>query len=286
MWTYLTVVVVAAAFTGGLTSRGWSDADGDIVRAIRTFLISFFEWFGELGIFCGRLFRSAFAAPFEWRELIRQMDAVGAKSLPLVAIAGAATGVVLSLQTRDSLIRFGAKSLLPAVIVFSLIRETGPIITGLVVSGRVGAGIGAELGSMKVTEQIDAIEASAVNPYKYLVATRVLACIAMLPLLTLVADFCGIFTGWIANTLADPISLHLFLNSGFKSATFDDFLPPTIKTAFFGLIIGVIACFQGMRTRGGTEGVGRSATSSVVLSSLFIVLADVVLVRIILVFFP
>jgi phospholipid/cholesterol/gamma-HCH transport system permease protein len=194
--------------------------------------------------------------------------------------------VVLSLQTRDSLIRFGAKSFLPAVIVFSLIRETGPIITGLVVSGRVGAGIGAELGSMKVTEQIDAIEASAVNPYKFLVATRVLACVAMLPLLTLVADFCGILTGWIAHTLAEPISLRLFLNHGFKSATFHDFLPPTIKTAFFGWIIGVISCFQGMRTRGGTEGVGRSATSSVVLSSLFIVLADVVLVRIILVFFP
>jgi phospholipid/cholesterol/gamma-HCH transport system permease protein len=286
MWIYLMAVVLAAAFSGGLTSRGWSDADGDIARTIRIFIVSIFEWFGELGIFCGRLIRSAFAPPFELRELVRQMDAVGAKSFPLVAIAGAATGVVLSLQTRESLTRFGAKGLLPAVIVFSLIRETGPIITGLVVSGRVGAGIGAELGSMKVTEQIDAIEASAVNPYKFLVATRVLACVAMLPLLTLVADFCGIFTGWIANTLADPISLRLFLNNGFKSATFHDFLPPTFKTAIFGWIIGVIACFQGMRTRGGTEGVGRSATSSVVLSSLFIILADVVLVRVILVFFP
>jgi phospholipid/cholesterol/gamma-HCH transport system permease protein len=285
MWTELTVVVLAAAFSGGLSS-GWSVPDRNAAQAVRTFFVSFFEWFGELGIFCGRVLRSAFAPPFEGRELIRQMDAVGAKSFPLVALAGAATGVVLSLQTRDSLIRFGAKSFLPAVIVFSLIRETGPIITGLVVSGRVGAGIGAELGSMKVTEQIDAIEASAVNPYKFLVATRVLACVAMLPLLTLVADFCGILTGWIAHTLAEPISLRLFLNHGFKSATFHDFLPPTIKTAFFGWIIGVISCFQGMRTRGGTEGVGRSATSSVVLSSLFIVLADVVLVRIILVFFP
>src|SRR3954452_16044483 len=122
--------------------------------------------------------------PYEWRELIRQCDAIGAKSLPLVALAGAATGAVLSLQTRASLIRFGAKSLLPTVIVYSLIRETGPIITGLVISGRVGAGIGAELGSMKVTEQIDAMEASAVDPYKYLAATRVVACILMIPLLT------------------------------------------------------------------------------------------------------
>jgi len=154
------------------------------------------------------------------------------------------------------------------------------------VSGRVGAGIGAELGSMKVTEQIDAMEVSAVDPYKFLAATRVMACIAMLPLLTLAADFCGIIMGWIATTLAQPVSLPYFLETGLKSATFDDFLPSTLKTAVFGLIIGVVGCFQGMRTKGGTEGVGRSATSSVVLCSLFVILADVLLVRLILVFFP
>src|SRR6202040_178407 len=126
----------------------------------------------------------------------------GSKSLPLVALAGAATGVVLSLQTRDTLARFGAKSMLPAVIVFSIIKESGPIITGLIVSGRIGAGIGAELGSMKVTEQIDAMEASAVDPYKFLVATRVMACVLMVPLLTVAADFCGILMGWVADTLS------------------------------------------------------------------------------------
>jgi phospholipid/cholesterol/gamma-HCH transport system permease protein len=251
-----------------------------------SYVISFFEWFGDLGIFCGRMAKSIFARPFELREFIRQLDAIGSKSLPLVALAGAATGVVLSLQTRDALTRFGAKSMLPAVIVFSLIRESGPVITGLVVSGRVGAGIGAELGSMKVTEQIDAMEASAVNPYKYLAATRVLACILMLPLLTLAADFFGIVLGWLATTLAEPVSFQLFLRNGFKDVGFNDFLPPTLKTAVFGLIIGVVACFQGMRTKGGTEGVGRSATSSVVLASLFLILADVVLVRFLLVFFP
>ena len=250
------------------------------------YVISFFEWFGDLGMFCSRMAKSLFARPFEFREFVRQLDAIGSKSLPLVALAGAATGVVLSLQTRDSLTRFGAKSMLPAVIVFSLIRESGPVITGLVVSGRVGAGIGAELGSMKVTEQIDAMEASAVNPYKYLAATRVLACILMLPLLTLAADFFGIVMGWIATALAEPMSFQLFLKNGFKEVGFDDFLPPTLKTAVFGLIIGAVACFQGMRTKGGTEGVGRAATSSVVLSSLFLILADVVLVRFLLVFFP
>lgn len=248
--------------------------------------ITFFEWFGELGIFFGRSVKATFTRSFEFRELVRQMDIIGAKSFPLVAMAGAATGVVLSLQTHDSLVRFGAKGMLPSVIIFSLIRETGPIITGLVVSGRVGAGIGAELGSMKVTEQIDAMEASAVNPYQYLVATRVVACILMLPLLTLTADFFGIMAGWVAATLQDPISLRLFIDKGLHNAEFNDLLPPTFKTAVFGLIIGLVSCFQGMRTRGGTEGVGRSATSSVVFSSLFLILADVLLVRFILVFLP
>src|SRR5206468_10174028 len=207
--------------------------------AAKALLVSFFEWFGELGIFCGRLVKAALVPPFEGRELIRQMDAVGSKSLPLVALAGAATGVVLSLETRDSLIRFGAKSMLPAVIVFSIIRESGPIITALVVSGRVGAGIGAELGSMKVTEQIDAIEASAVDPYRLLVATRVLACILMLPLLTVTADFCGIIMGWVTNRLAEPMSFRYYIHNGFASAEFSDLLPATLKTMVFGLLIGL-----------------------------------------------
>jgi phospholipid/cholesterol/gamma-HCH transport system permease protein len=245
-----------------------------------------FEWFGDLGIFFWQVVRAAVTPPFEFRELFRQLDEIGSKSLPLVALAGAATGVVLSLEARYSLTRFGAKSLLPAAIVFSVIHETGPIITGLVVSGRVGAGIGAELASMKVTEQIDAIEASAVNPYRLLAATRILACILMLPLLTLAGDACGLLMGWVTQAMVEPLSLHQFINSGFSGADFNDFLPPTFKTAVFGLIIGLIACFQGMRTQGGAAGVGRAATSSVVLSSLFVILADVVLVKIIIVFFP
>jgi phospholipid/cholesterol/gamma-HCH transport system permease protein len=245
-----------------------------------------FEWFGDLGLFFWQVVRAGVTPPFEFRELLLQLDEIGSKSLPLVALAGAATGVVLSMEARYSLTRFGAKSLLPAAIVFSVIHETGPIITGLVVSGRVGAGIGAELASMKVTEQIDAIEASAVNPYRLLAATRILACILMLPLLTLAGDACGLLMGWAAQALVEPLSLHQFINSGFNGADFNDFLPPTLKTAVFGLIIGLVACFQGMRTKGGAAGVGRAATSSVVLSSLFVILADVVLVKLILIFFP
>jgi phospholipid/cholesterol/gamma-HCH transport system permease protein len=244
------------------------------------------EWFGELGIFLWQVMRASVRRPFESRELIRQFDEVGSKSLPLVAMAGAAIGAVLALESRYSLVRFGAKAMLPAAVVFSIIHETGPIVTGLVVSGRVGAGIGAELGSMKVTEQIDAIEASGVNPYKLLAFTRILACVLVLPLLTLAADCCGVVVGWIADALVEPISFPKFLHSGFHGTTFSDFLAPTFRTAVFGLIIGVIACFQGMRSSGGTAGVGRSATSSVVLSSLFVILADVILVKLILVFFP
>ncbi len=244
------------------------------------------EWFGELGLFCWQVLKVMLTLPFEWSEFIHQLDAAGSRSLPLVALAGSATGVVLSLQSRATLVRFGAKGMLPTMLVFSIIKEMGPIITGLVASGRIGAGIGAELGSMKVTEQIDAMEASAVNPYKYLAATRILACVIVLPLLTIAADACGILMGWVANTLTEPISLQYFINTGINGVSFSDFLPPTLKTMVYGLIIGAVSCFQGMRTRGGTEGVGKSATSSVVLSSLFIILADVILVRLILVFFP
>ena len=283
MWLYASLLILGAAISGGWPLSGQSKKERGIAL---NFIVQFFEWFGDLGAFCWNLARRPLTPPFEIRELIRQMDAIGAKSLPLVALAGAATGVVLSLETSDSLARFGAKSMLPEVIVFSIIKESGPVITGLVVSGRVGAGIGAELGSMKVSEQIDAMEASAVDPYRYLVATRVMACILMMPLLTLAADFCGVMMGWIATTLAHPVSLRYFLALGMKDVAFDDFIPPVLKTSIFGCIIGVIACFQGMHTKGGTEGVGRSATSSVVLSSLFVILADVILVRLILVFFP
>jgi phospholipid/cholesterol/gamma-HCH transport system permease protein len=244
------------------------------------------EWFGDLGDFSWKVIRATVTKPFEFREIVRQFDEIGSKSLPLVALAGAAVGTVLALESRSSLEHFGAKSMLPAAVLYSIIHEMGPVVTGLVVSGRVGAGIGAELGSMKVTEQIDAIEASAVDPYKLLVVTRILACIVVLPLLTLVADFCGVVAGWIAESLADPISLYHFLDKGLTGVHFSDFLAPTFRTSVFGLIIGLVSCFQGMRTKGGTEGVGHSATSSVVLSSLFVILADVILVKLILIFFP
>src|SRR5215467_11431068 len=282
----LTILCSIAALAHLTAERDLLPFQKQQLQRIQRSFVSFFEWFGNLGAFFGRLVWATITPPYEGKEFLRQLDELGAKSLPLVALAGAATGVVITLSTRDSLVRFGAKSFLPAVAIFSIIKESGPIITGLVVSGRVAAGIGAELAAMKVTEQVDAMEASAVNPFKYLVATRVLACVLMLPLLTLVTDFFGVLMGWVANTLVQPISLRLFLHDGFKSATFNDFLPATFKTTVFGLIIGLVSCFQGMRAHGGTESVERAATNSVVLSSLVIILADVLLVRLILVLFP
>jgi phospholipid/cholesterol/gamma-HCH transport system permease protein len=145
------------------------------------------------------------------------------------------------LEARYSPSRFGAKSLFPATLVYSVIQVMGPVITGLVVSGRVGAGIGAELASMRITEPIDAIEASAVNAYRLLAATRILACILMMPLLTLAADARGLLTDWFTQAVVEPLSFHQFIESGFTGATFNAFLLPTFKTAVFGLIIGLIA---------------------------------------------
>ncbi|MBK8793475.1 MAG: ABC transporter permease [Holophaga sp.] len=242
---------------------------------------SFLEWFGELGCFVGKFVRSTFSRPFHFQALLQQMHEIGTRSLPLVVLASASTGVVLSLHTRESLVRFGAKGLLPVVIVMTIIKESGPIITALIVCGRVGAGIGAQLASMKVTEQIDAIEASGINAFRLLVVTRILACILMLPLLTIVADLSGILVGWLANTLVEHVSLVRFIQDGFKQLTFQDLLPTTFRTAIFGFIIGLLGCFQGTRSTGGTEGVARAATSAVVLASLFVIVADVGLVRLI-----
>ena len=199
-----------------------------VSSSVTGIITGFFEWFGSLGIFFWQVLKAAVTPPYEWRELIRQLDEVGSKSFPLVALAGAAIGVVISLEARYSLSRFGAKSMFPATLVYSVIQVMGPVITGLIVCGRVGAGIGAELASMKVTEQIDAIEASAINPYRLLAATRILACILMLPLLTLAADACGLLTGWFAQTLVEPLSFHQFIQAGFHGATLThSCLPPS-----------------------------------------------------------
>jgi len=241
---------------------------------------------GEVSLFGLRALVEAFRPPFELREIARHVFEIGWRSMPLIATSGFAVGVVLSMHTRASLERFGAEAMIPAGLAIALIRETGPLTCGLLVSGRVGAGIGAELGAMKVTEQIDALEAVAVDSFKFLAVTRILACILALPLLTAIMDFCGIIGGFLAETAISGMSWELYFRRAFSLIEFNDFIPSTLKTAVFGLLIGTIASYLGFTTTQGTEGVGRTATRSVVLASIAIIMSNVVLVKFIFFMFP
>lgn len=241
---------------------------------------------GEISLFGLRALRDAFLPPYEFAEVVRHVYDIGWRSLPLIALAGFAIGVVLSMHTRASLERFGAEAMIPAGLAIALIRETGPLVTGLLVSGRVGAGIGAELGAMKVTEQIDALEAVAVDSFKFLAVTRILACIIAMPMLTAVMDFSGILGGFLAETTISGMSWELYFQRAFSLIEFNDFIPATMKTAVFGLLIGTIASYLGFNTTQGTEGVGRTSTRSVVLASMSIIMSNVVLVKLIFFLFP
>src|SRR5688572_30781881 len=249
-------------------------------------ILATLNWVGEVSLFGVRALFEAFRPPYEFREIVRHIFEIGWRSLPLVATSGLAIGVVLSMHTRASLERFGAEALIPAGLAIALIRETGPLVTALLVAGRVGAGIGAELGAMKVTEQIDALEATAVDSFKFLAVTRILACVLAMPLLTTVTDFCGIVGGFIAETAISGMSWQLYFQRAFSLIEFQDFIPATMKTAVFGLIIGTIACYLGFTTTQGTEGVGRASTRSVVISSILIIMANVVLVKLIFFLYP
>jgi phospholipid/cholesterol/gamma-HCH transport system permease protein len=249
-------------------------------------ILAALAWIGEVTFFGVRALREAFLPPYEVREIARHVFEIGWRSMPLVAVSGFAVGVVLSLHTRASLERFGAEAMIPAGLAIAMIRETGPLTTGLLVSGRVGAGIGAELGAMKVTEQIDALEATAVDSFKFLAVTRILACIVAMPLLTTIMDFCGILGGYVAEASVSGKSWDLYFRRAFSLIEFDDFIPATLKTAVFGLIIGTIASYLGFTTTQGTEGVGRTSTRSVVLASILIIVVNVVLVKMIFFVFP
>jgi phospholipid/cholesterol/gamma-HCH transport system permease protein len=189
-------------------------------------------------------------------------------------------GLVLTVQSRPTLEEFGAESYLPAMVAFSVIREIGPVITALICAGKIGSSIGAELGSMRVTEQIDAMEVSGTNPFKYLVVTRVMACTLMLPVLVTIADLISLYASYIGVNFKDVVSINLFYHNVFDSLMFGDILPAMIKTYFFGFAIGIIGCYKGYYSNKGTEGVGLAANSAVVVSSLVIFILDLVAVQI------
>lgn len=236
--------------------------------------------------FAGRVVVEAIRPPYEAREIVRQLYELGVRSVPLIAAAGFAIGVVLSMHTRSSLARFGAEALIPAGLAIALVRETGPLTAGLLLSGRIGAGIGAELGAMKVTEQIDALEAIAVDSFRYLVVTRVVACVIALPLLTTLMNFTGMLGGFAAETVITGMPFATYFRQAFTPIQFSDLIPATLKTAVFGFIIATVASYLGVNTSRGTEGVGRASTRSVVLASMLLIAANVLLVRIIFFFYP
>ena len=257
-----------------------------MLERLGVLVLSLLAWVGDVALFGARALYEAVLPPFEFKETWRHVFEIGWRSLPLIALSGFAIGVVLSMHTRASLERFGAEAMIPAGLAIALIRETGPLTAGLLVAGRVGAGIGAELGAMKVTEQIDALEAVAVDAFKFLAVTRILACIIAMPLLTAIIDFCGIFGGYVAESSVSGMSASLYFHRAFSIVEFSDFIPATFKTAVFGLIIGTVASYLGFNTTQGTEGVGRTSTASVVLSSICIILINVVLVKLIFFVFP
>lgn len=231
-------------------------------------------------IFMGRVVKETFSRNFEFREFINQCYQVGYKSLPLISITGTIIGLVLTIQSRPILIKFGAVTMLPGMVAISLIREMGPVVTALICAGKVGSGIGAELGSMRVTEQIDAMQVSSVNPIRFLVVTRILATIIMLPLLILYADALGILGSWVGTNIKGDVSFVLFIKQAFRSVEFADFLPAVVKSFFFGAVIGFVGCYKGYNAGRGTESVGIAANSAVVVSSLLVIIVDMIAVQI------
>ena len=241
---------------------------------------NFFIETGETFKFAIRFFKEIVVPPYEFKEFLAQCYNVGCKSVPLVGITAFIMGLVVTLQSRPTLVQFGAGSWLPAMASVGIVREIGPVVTALMCAGKVGSNIGAELGSMKVTEQIDAMEVSGTNPFKFVAATRILATTIMIPVLVIFADTLSLFGSFVAANIKGEISLLLFFNQVFEKLVFLDVFPSLIKAFFFGFTIGLISCYEGFNSRKGTEGVGKSANSAVVISSLLIFVIDLLAVQI------
>lgn len=242
-------------------------------------LLDFLNEVGNISHFTGRFFAEVFRPRYEFREFMRQCFIIGYKSIPLTGVTAFIMGLVLTIQSRPTLEEFGAASWLPSMVAVSLVREIGPVITALICAGKIGSSIGAELGSMKVTEQIDAMEVSGTNPFKYLVVTRVLATTLMIPILIVLCDSIGLFGSFLGVNMKGVTSLHLFYSQVFEKLSYGDLMPATTKSFFFGFAIGIIGCYKGYNSNKGTEGVGESANSAVVVSSLLIFILDLLAVQ-------
>jgi phospholipid/cholesterol/gamma-HCH transport system permease protein len=237
----------------------------------------------EIGLitrFAGRFFREVVKPRFEFAEFARQCYYIGNRSLPLVAITAFIMGLVITIQSRPTLVEFGAQAWLPKMVSVSLVREIAPVITALICAGKIGSGIGAELGSMKVTEQIDAMDVSGTNPYKFLVVTRVMGTTFMIPILAILADAVSLYGGYLGANIRGVVSWDLYWSQVFDTLVYSDIVPSVTKTFFFGFAIGIIGCYKGFNSSKGTEGVGQSANSAVVISSLLVFIIDLLAVQI------
>jgi phospholipid/cholesterol/gamma-HCH transport system permease protein len=241
---------------------------------------NFFNETGDLSRFTSRFINQWFRPRYETAEWLRQCYIIGYKSLPLVGLTAFIMGLVLTMQLRPSMVDYGVESQLPAIVGIAIVREIGPVITALIFAGKIGSSIGAELGSMKVTEQIDAMEVSGTNPFKYLVVTRVLAATFMLPVLVMLGDAVSLYGAWLGVNIRSTTSFHLFWTQVFGSLSFSDVLPAFLKCYFFGFAVGMTGCYKGYYSSKGTEGVGRSANSAVVVSSVLIFIIDLLAVQV------
>jgi len=240
----------------------------------------FFSEVADFSLFLMRTTKEAFSRDFEFKEFLRQCYQIGNKTLPLISITGIIIGLVMTIQSRPALVDFGAVSILPGMVALSIIREMGPVITALICAGKIGSGMGAELGSMKVTEQIAAMEVSSTNPMRFLVVTRVLAATLIIPILVLYADALGILGSWAGANIKGDVSFVLFFSQAFSVIDFVDFIPALIKTFFFGAAIGLVGCYKGYTAGRGTESVGKAANSAVVLASMLVIIIDLIAVQI------
>lgn len=247
-----------------------------ISEKVDDWLYGFYQAFQFIKLF----FRETFSSGFEFNEFMRQCYHIGVRSLPLISLTGFVTGFVFTKQSRPSLMEFGATSWLPSLVTIAIVRALAPLVTSLICAGKVGSSIGAELGSMKVTEQIDAMEVSAVNPVKFLVVTRVLASTITIPILSFYCALVGLTGSFLNVTLNEYTNLFAFFEKGFESITFLDLISALIKSICFGFTIGMIGCYKGFYASNGTQGVGKAANSSVVLSMFLVFIEEIFIVQI------
>jgi len=249
----------------------------NIIMKIISPFIDFLKETGNIGIFFIQSIYLCFRRPFKFNYILKQMEFIGVNSVAVVAVSGGFIGMVLALQSYHGFRRFGSEGLVGITVALSMTRELGPILTSLMVTGRAGSAMAAELGTMRVTEQIDALTVMALSPIKYLVVPRVIASFIMLPILTILSDFIGIVGGYLVGVKLLGINEGAFINKIIKYLDPEDIYNGLVKAAFFGIILSVVSCYKGFYTKGGAEGVGRSTTEAVVFSSLMILISDYVL---------